>query len=90
MFIAAVLAFSATLFANAGKLCGVNDCNPYNGCVDGCVQEGGDSCPSNSDSECREKAVGEACTVAQGGSGSCGLTPLTAGGFCLCFESSGR
>lgn len=40
-------------------------------------------CPQNSVSDCELLTVGSACN-AEGVAGSCRLTPLTAGGFCMC------
>lgn len=47
------------------------------------------NCPSNSPHSCLGQQIGASCQSTSG-RGVCSLTPLTAGGFCLCYSTSNR
>ena len=47
----------------------------------------GDLCPSSSAKACKDQEIGATCERQDGNHGICRLTPLTAGGFCLCYPN---
>lgn len=54
--------------------------------VSGTYAQASEFCPENSVDGCSGKPVGAGCLENTRRVGSCELTPLTAGGFCMCYS----
>ena len=82
--ITATTAFAGCMECADGSVC----CR--SGCCEAKLRADENLCPPASVDECENKAVGDACEADEGLPGHCGVTPLTPGGFCLCYLNDAK